>query len=230
MTQAPPRSTDEGLWTVEDWAHVMPGFALPCRSTLVRLSSGGLLLHSPVALSPETVNAIQGWGEVTDILAPNLYHHLSLKAAQVQFPAARTHAPVGLSKKIKNLQIDVGFDHAHLPHWGDDLSCVFIEGASRFNELVLLHKPTQTLIVGDYFFNIQRTRGLLTPWMLRLTGSYRKATQSKLWRKVTDDKALMKQSAQSVLKLDFRRIIMCHGDVIEDGRAMAERSLSWLLD
>jgi len=51
-----------------------------------------------------------------------------------------------------------------------------------------------------------------------------------LWRKVTDDKALMKQSAQSVLKLDFRRIIMCHGDVIEDGRAMAERSLSWLLD
>jgi hypothetical protein len=208
----------------------MPGFTLPCRSTLVRLSSGELLLHSPVSLNPEVVAAVQKSGQVTRILAPNLYHHLFLSEAQAKFPSAQTIAPVGLSEKSKDLRVDSSFDPTHLPDLGEDFSCVLIEGATRFSEVVLLHKPSQTLIVGDYFFNIQRTRGLLTPWLLRLTGSYKKATQSKLWRKVTDDKALMKKSAQAVLDLDFRRVIMCHGDVIEDGREMAKCSLSWLLD
>jgi hypothetical protein len=57
-----------------------------------------------------------------------------------------------------------------------------------------------------------------------------KPTQSKLWRKVVKDRKAARQSAEQVLALDFQRVLVGHGQPIENGREVAEESLKWLVD
>lgn len=220
----------ENLWAVEGQVSLMPGVKFPVRATIVRLADGGLMIHSPVAFSDETAAAIGQLGEVKTLLAPNLFHHLYMARAQAQFPDALTIGGPGLAEKVKTLRIDATYGSALPGNLGDDFEHVLIEGAPRFSELVLLHRESRTLLVADYFFNIQDAEGILTPLILRMTGSYKKATQSKLWRRMTKDKAAMAASARAVLALDYQRVVMCHGAVVDDGREFTAASLQWLLE
>jgi hypothetical protein len=219
----------DNIWAVEGQASLMPGVKFPVRATVVRLSDGGLLVHSPIDFSGEMAASIGKLGEVSTLLAPNLFHHLFLGDAQNHFPDAQTICGAGMAKKKKDLRIDATFGDSLPGTLSDDFDHVMIEGAPRFDELVLLHRPSKSLIVADYFFNIHETEGLLSPLVLRMTGSYKKATQSKLWRKMTKDRDAMVKSAKAVLDLDFERVIMGHGDVVDDGRAFTKESLQWLL-
>ncbi|MCP4444249.1 MAG: hypothetical protein GY811_02740 [Myxococcales bacterium] len=47
---------------------------------------------------------------------------------------------------------------------------------------------------------------------------------------MTKDRAAMAASARSVLALDYQRVIMCHGEVVEDGRDFTTSALAWLLE
>jgi hypothetical protein len=228
MSDVRIQSVTEGIWSVDAWARWAPGAHMPCRATIVRLSSGGLLIHSPVPFTEESLVEIGKLGEVTNLLAPNLYHHMFLTAAQERFSTARTLVPRGLCQKVDGLHADEVIEASLPPDLAKDFQLVPILGAPLFNELVLFHRATRTLLVCDFFFNIQKTRGLLAPVLLTLTGTHKKAAQSRLWRTVTREKALMKASAAAISDLDFRRVIMCHGEILEDGREMAKNSLAWL--
>ena len=220
----------DDIWAVEGQASLMPGVRLPVRATIVRLSDGGLMVHSPIAFSEKTAAAIGQLGEVSTLLAPNLFHHLYLEKAQAQFPDAQTLCGEAMRQKRKALRIDATFGETLPGPLSDDFDHVMIKGAPKFDELVLFHRASRTLIVADYFFNMHDTEGLLTSLVLRMTGSYKKATQSKLWRKMTKDRAAMAESAQAVLALDYQRVIMCHGDVVEEGREFTTASLQWLME
>lgn len=219
----------ENMWAVEGHTSLMPGVKFPIRATIVRLTDGGLMIHSPVAFSDETAAAIGQLGEPSILLAPNLFHHLYIQRAQAQFPNALTVAGPGMTEKVKTLQIDATYGPTLPGKLSEDFEHVMIEGAPRFNELVLLHRASKTLLVADYFFNIHDTKGLLTSLVLRMTGTHGKAAQSKLWRRMTKDKAAMAKSAKAVLALDYQRVVMCHGDVVEDGRDFTATSLEWLV-
>ena len=64
----------------------MPLMPLPVRGTAVRVN-GGVVLFSPppgVDLTP-----VKELGEVTDIVAPTVFHHLGMKGAAAAFPGAK---------------------------------------------------------------------------------------------------------------------------------------------
>ena len=69
----------EGLWTV-DGRFRTPFFNGSVRMTVLAVD-GGLVLHSPVALTDPDVEAICGIAPVAAILAPNTMHYQSLNAA-----------------------------------------------------------------------------------------------------------------------------------------------------
>ncbi|MCP4444250.1 MAG: hypothetical protein GY811_02745 [Myxococcales bacterium] len=98
----------------------------------------------------------------------------------MQFPDARTVCGQAMASKIKGLTVDETFGEDLPDSLSADFDHVMIEGAPKFDELVLFHRKTRTLLVGDYFFNVHETRGWLTPLILKMTGSYKKPTQSKL--------------------------------------------------
>jgi len=187
------------------------------------------MIHSPIPFSDTTAAAIGKLGDVSTLLAPNLFHHLYLKQAQAQFPNAKTVCGTGMANKRKTLHIDETFDETLPGALSDDFDHVMVEGAPKFDELVLFHRDSKTLIVADYFFNVHETQGLITPLILRMTGTYKKATQSKLWRRMTEDRVAMERSARAVLALDYKRVVMCHGDVVEEGRNFSAQALAWLL-
>src|SRR5262245_11816376 len=74
--------------------------------TVLRLPDGGLLLHSPVALTPARRAAVSELGPVAHLYSPNVYHHMWLGDWATAFPSARVHAPPGLAKKRRDLRID----------------------------------------------------------------------------------------------------------------------------
>ncbi len=220
----------ENLWTVPGSAKLMPGVHLPTSATVIRQDDGGILIYSPnSALDAEVAAEIGALGEVTTLLSPNLFHHLFLQRAQELFPNAQTLGGEGLQAKNKGLRIDQTYGATVPEVLSKNFEVVRIEGAPRFDEVVLLHRRSKTLIVADYFFNVHETKGFLTPTILRMTGSYKRSTQSKLWRKMTKDREAMKASANAVLALDYKRVVMSHGTPVEDGCDFTRQSLSWLV-
>lgn len=222
---------NDGIWTVEGEAKLMPGFYFPVRSTLIRMQGGDLLLHSPIDLPDTVVSQIRALGEVTTIFAPNLYHNLFLRRAQVHFPEAKLVGPVGLEKKKTELKFDLLIGADTPAPFSSDLQAIFIDGVPRINEIALFHAPSRSLLFADYFFNIKETRGMLTPLALKfISGGYGKPVQSRMWQKLAKDRASLKASALQIEALDYERILLCHGSPIEDGRAFTRRAVGWLLE
>ncbi len=66
---------DSDLW-VSDAPLRFVGLEVGARMTVVRLPDDQLLLHSPVAPTPDLVRDVKELGQVTYLVAPNRFHHL----------------------------------------------------------------------------------------------------------------------------------------------------------
>ena len=92
------KKIDEGVWCLESYF-----LSLGCRGSLrmtILKTQSGLLLYSPVAFDAEHVASIRALGKVTDIVAPNLFHHMYLRPCVAAFPDANCWVPEGLLEKI----------------------------------------------------------------------------------------------------------------------------------
>ena len=86
-------SLSPNLWVTEEPLKLGPA-RLNHRMTVVRLS-----VHSPVAYTDELSAALAELGDVTDLVAPSIFHDLHWNQWRVLYPEARFHAPVGLRKR-----------------------------------------------------------------------------------------------------------------------------------
>jgi len=88
---------DDGLW-VAAAPQTLLGIHLWTRMTVVRLSGGGLLLHSVVPMTGALRSEVEALGTVQHIVLPDLYHHLHVGPWTLAFPKARVHAPPGMAR------------------------------------------------------------------------------------------------------------------------------------
>ena len=194
--------------------NMLPGVTLPLRSMLV----GGVgaqdrqLLISPVATHAE--QAALGAGPLT-LLAPSLLHHLQLQPAIERYRPVALWGPPGLAEKKPNLAPMLTFGRDPWPY-DDLLSYVVVEGAPRRNEVVFFHRPSRTIYTADLFFNLQQPQGLLRSIPLRLMGVYRRFGVSKLWKRWVTDRAAFGRSLDQILAWDFDRVVMSHGDPLDE--------------
>lgn len=210
---------------VPTWIRLAPGFALPLRSTVLGLSTGGLAVVSPVAFDDGVAAKIEALGPVEHLIAPNLLHHLHLGPAIARWPQARVHGTPGLAAKRRDLRFDAVLGEGAID---DDLSSLAVEGVPSFEERVLLHRSSRTLVVTDLVFHVRETRGWLTPWVLRMMGAPPGALgQSRAWGWMAKDRPALAASLRRMLALDFDRLVVAHGDVVEEGgRAALERAMA----
>src|SRR3954454_17595484 len=92
------RATDD-IWIVDDAPISAAGLKLPVRMTVIRLSNGDLVLHSPVRYSEALRHELERLGPIKYLLAPNVAHWMFLPAWQSQLPQASTFAVRGLSAR-----------------------------------------------------------------------------------------------------------------------------------
>jgi len=215
------------------WAHdedvALPlGLDMPGRATLMRLPDGRLALHSPLPVDDAVAREIDALGEVGFLIAPNSLHWMYLKAAKERWKSARVLASPVLAKKLGS------FPFEPLPETGriDGMEGVRVEriqGAPRIQEHVFLHEGSRSLVVGDLLFNVHECRSFWMRLVLRVGGTWKKTAQSIEWRRLVKDRAAAARSASDVLSWDFERVVVAHGDVVEDdARERTRRALAWM--
>jgi Domain of unknown function (DUF4336) len=218
----------DGVWTSTEPVRIV-GTRLTATMTVLRLADGGLLLYSPVSLTPERRAAVKALGPVTHLYAPNLFHHLRLGDWADAFPAARVHAPRGLSKKRPELRLDRV--HQSSPEYAFEgvLDEVCVAGC-RLRESVLFYRPAGTLVVADLLHNVGKPEQLWAQVYTRMMGFYDRAALSRVLRWTAfSDRLAARQSVDQLLQLPFDRLIVGHGVPLESGGKEALRAaFEWL--
>ena len=223
------RQLDADLWVAESPLRFF-GLEVGARMTTIRLPDGSLLLHSPIAFSPELANALEPIGPVAHLVGPNLLHHLFLDDWQDAFPNAATWLAPGLERKRADLKVTGVLSDEPEPAWKDVVDQVEVEGFPFANEIVFFHRPSATLIMTDLAFNICDSSPPATRFALRIIGREGALAPTLLERMLIRDRDAFRGSLRRILDWPFERAIVAHGEVCEgEARDQLMRGYDWLL-
>ena len=206
-------------------------FGLPvgARMTVIRLSGGRLLLHSPLPLDAALRVELDALGRVACAVAPNRLHHLYAGDVVRTYPEARLWVAPGLPEKRPDL-VHAGVLGDEAPvEWRGELEQAFFRGRPYENEVAFFHPATRTLILCDLAFNFGPRDAWPTRVLMSLLRSYGKLGPSKLDPLLIRDRAAARASLDRILAWDFDRVIVAHGDVQESGGYVLMRDgYAWL--
>ncbi len=228
VPDAPLTRLADGVW-VESAPVSILGTKLTSAMTVLRLADGSLLLHSPVALTPERRAAVASLGTVTHLYAPNLFHHVHIGDWASAFPSARVHAPRGLTKKRPDLRIDRVHGATPEPAFENAIDELSVEGF-RLREGVLFYRPARTLIVADLVHNVGAEHTGWTKFYTSTMGFYDRVALSSVIRWTAfSDRAAARRSIDAFLDLPFERIVVGHGaPVVTEAHDALRNAYAWL--
>lgn len=207
---------DEDLWVARRPLKLIVG-DVGARMTVIRLPDGALLIHSPVALDADLRRALDALGPVRWVLGPCKVHHFYLPDFAAAYPEAALLAAPGLPEKRRDLRFaHVLTDDLELPFGGAIAHHVFA-GAPMMNEVVLLHRPTRTLVLTDLAFNLPPGARNEARLFHRLVGATGRFGPHRVVRLGIRDRAAAARSLETILAWDFERVIVSHGEVLDGG-------------
>lgn len=156
-------------------------------------------MYSPIADMP----GVDELGRVTHVVEPNKLHHLFVGAARQRWPHATFHQR---ELKLSDRAIDA----------------VHIEGVPKIDETVVFHRPSSTLVVADFVFNMT-AENFVSRIGFALTGvGGNRVAQSREWKWARKDKAAARASVERVLGWPIQRVAFCHGESVAiDSAALA---------
>ncbi|MEM6274635.1 MAG: DUF4336 domain-containing protein [Myxococcota bacterium] len=211
----------EGLWTATHPQRFY-GVEVGARMSVLELGQG-LLVHSPIAGAPDVLRSL---GRVRWVVAPNLLHHLYLPAWQSE-PGVEIYGAPGLPEKRADLNFTAVIDVESEP-FGDDVLAIPLRSFDVTREVVLFHRSSRTLIVTDLIFNFSRSAPIMTRLVLRALGGFPGPKTTLLERRGMK-KDIARAELQRLLALDFDRLIMAHGEIIETaGKKALKSAFEWL--
>ncbi len=223
----------DDIWLLEGDDVRMRGIPFQTRSVIIRLPDGKLWVHSPVALTPERIEAVNALGPVAHLIEPNKIHSLHLSAWRRQWPEATAWVSPRFSERHPDIAADVVLENDAPPAWMGIIDQQVIEGHSMLDEVWFCHVPSGSLIVTDI---IQKhdpeKQGMMMRLLKRLAGLLGREGGTAIDIRLTfDDREAARRSVENVLDWAFDRLIVSHGLCLETGaRADLQRNLSWLLD
>ncbi len=198
------------------------------RMTVVRLAEGGLFVHSPVPLRPGTREAVDALGPVRAIVAPSLFHHLSVGEWMDAYPRAETWACPGLERKRRDLDWTGVLGDEPEQAWRGEIDQVHFAARTLEGEVVFFHRASRTLVCADMVFNLAQHPSRLTRLVALLLGN-RQPGATLLERAMIRDRAGAREQIDRMLAWNPERIVLAHGALIEtDGCAVLRRAYAWL--
>ncbi|MBD3884541.1 DUF4336 domain-containing protein [Phormidium tenue FACHB-886] len=231
------RAIDTDLWVAEQPLKYF-GLEVGTRMTVIRLNQNRLVIIAPIQPQNDVVDQLNQLGNVSDIISPNLYHHLFLSQFKQRYPNAKLWATSGLQNKRPDLLIDKilsdritqsfdGLEAAQITGF----NTLDIQGYMPLNEWVFFHAKSRTLIITDLAFHFDRRSSLSAQLISKVFGGYQQLRPSLFEKIVTKDKEQVRQSLQPIFAWDFERVIMAHGSIIEqDGKRQLQLGYEWFLN
>ncbi|MEL7372206.1 MAG: hypothetical protein AAFN74_24990 [Myxococcota bacterium] len=197
------------------------GLQVGCRMTVIDID-GALLLHSPIDIDPQRLEAL---GTPRWLLAPNRLHHLHVGPWLAR--GLEGWAAPGLPERRPDLDFQHVVDREMAP-FGDAVRLIPMKCFPFTSEVVVLHVPSRTLIVTDLVFNFDAKTPAMTRFALWASGAYPGCRVSILER-FGMKRALARDEIAALLDLDFDRLIVSHGKIMASGGKDALRSAyRWL--
>ena len=219
------------IWTADGSTVSFFGFAYSTRMAAIQLSSGGLFIWSPIALSTALKGEIDALGAVRFLVSPNKLHHLFLGAWKSAYPGARMFAPPGLRRRRKDLAFDGDLGDAPDPLWAADIDQVALRGSWAMTEVVFFHHASRTAIFADLIQNFPPD--WFTGWrapLARYAGIVAPRPSAPLdWRSSFIDRKSARAALARILAWPIERVVIAHGDpVAAGGAAFVREAFAWL--
>ena len=217
------------LWCIES-PMTMLGLHFGARLTIARLHDDSLWVHAPFAISDEDEAAIREQGEVSHVVAPNPFHFKEIGEFCQRFPDAQLWVVPALATKMDDVpHLPL---HSMPPDWSRDFDGQLFDAALGYEEWIFCHRATRTLILTDLVLNIPRPDNPLGRLVGAALDEGRGCKSSRLVRAAVYGGRDMKGARSQIdpiLRWDFRRLIMAHGDIIaRDGKRVLRRALRWI--
>ena len=223
-TPTAPQLLAENLWLLA-YPLRMLGADLRRNVTLIRLRSGKMVIHSTAPFSPDDVAAIRTLGAPGWLLDGILRHDTFAKEGRLAFPGIPYLAPEGFSEVV-------GFATTTIVpppiEWDGELLALEIQGAPEARDTALFHVPSRTLILTELIFNFGGDEPIWTELLLRVAvGGEHHPGMPRPVKAGVKDAAAFQSSLATIIGWDFYRVIVGHGDVIEqDGKAKLRTALA----
>lgn len=223
------RRIAEDLW-VADRPLRVAGIPVGTRMSVIRLRDGGLFLHSPVRADAATREALDALGPVRFVVAPSKIHHFFVGEYAAHYPQARICGAPGLAEKRRDVRFHEILGDAAPAAWAAQLEQVLFGGVPSVNEIVFLHRASRTLLLTDLAFHFREPPASLPlRFFLRLTGTHGRFAATRTFRLLMRDRRAARAALERILALDFERVIVTHGEILErGGREALRRAWSWL--
>ena len=186
---------------------------------VIKLSDGSLWVNSPVAASYHEAAQLEDIGSVAHLVSPTPLHDWRLKQWAEFFPRAQVWKACTL-------------DDTPPAGWKAEIDQLLFRGSIVLSEAEFFHKPSHTLIIGDFIQNYGFERGHPLLNVLKRIGGVldggapRDLRFSFVGRR---RRRLGQESLRKLLSWDFDKIIIAHGDLtVDNARSFVERSFRWL--
>lgn len=218
-------------WSENIWIATRPvkffGVETGSRMTVVKLSSGGLFVHSPVALDAQMRRDVDALGEVRAVVAPSLFHHLYVGAWMAAYPKAIFAACQGLDWKRPDLAFTCVLGDTPHEAWAKELQQVYFS-ARRENEVVFYDARSKTMICADALLNLSKHPSATTKIVARAMGNDAPGT-GYLERVMVRDRRVARRQVDRILEWAPERIILSHGGLVhEDGTNVIRHAYAWV--
>jgi hypothetical protein len=222
LDHGPIERITERLWRVEG---AIPGMTLRRVMTVAKRQSGGLVIHSAIALRPAELAELEAWGTPEVLAVPGAYHRLDAPAYKRRYPALRVYAPsasvgkvgevVPVAGKYEDFPADEFVQLRSVPGTGGREGAMFVRSAEGLS-----------VVLNDVVMNMDRKRDLLGYLFTTLLGSAPGPRVSRLSKLVlvTDRAALRAELERLAALPDLAHLIVSH-EKIAHGRVEAATAL-----
>ncbi len=229
------RVTDD-IWMADDRPINAAGLQLPVRMTVIRLSNGDLVLHSPVRYSLALRDEMGKLGSIKFLLAPNVAHWMFLPAWQKELPHAVTFAARGLAARRQvrkaGVRIDQELGDIVPDAWTAEFETIAVN-APMFSEVEIFDKRSRTLILTDLVQNLNASHlPALTEAVANVLGITKPDGRAPIYLRLLLHLGgrSVQAAAERLVDLAPERVIFAHGDwFATEGSARLRRSLRWIL-
>lgn len=200
----------------------MPLVRLPVRTVILTVATGKVVYSPGSQLTEAELKAVP---EVTDLVAPSLYHLGGMPQAVRAHPGARVWGPKGCREKRPDIAWTHLLGEDAWPH-SEALPLFEIRGMPRLNEVALVHRETKTLVVADLVFNVEHASGLGARIIYGLFGTFRRFAVSRLYLREVTDPIAFRDSLRALLTEHFDRVQPSHGALLtKEGKILLAEAL-----
>lgn len=215
-----PEQLAEDLYAVNALFKCLPGFTMPLRMTVIRLpETRDLVVYSP--LDPDLVD-VSSLGTVKVVVAPNSIHSSYAQRFVAANPGSTLYSSPALARRFPDQEWGNVLDESSAadvisPHVLMQVFSAF----KSFQEIVLLHRPTGSLVAADLAFNFPPSERAKMSFCARLFVVLVRGTRPLDWS-VTVKLLARSGCKEGLPQLDhimegweWERFVPCHGAVVE---------------